>query len=350
MKKKALFILAFLGIMIQGWAQSGIIDLGIFKKQGDPAKLEVRLRPTQHVVNGAYSAGIFTIAVPTGSGATLSEVQGSSPYGYSFAGPVGQFNGYDYYRYQFAGSVYMVNWQQGKEYPLLTLQINGTIPPKGAIKLLTGDTWTRDYNADYYQELNGAELQRKFYYLSGSKKIIFQAKGMPGKNVQLDWTIESETTIDFTQIEYSVDGIEFSTLEAVPGHEEPTRALSPYRYLHENVPSDVNFYRVLAVDVDGVEEYSSIQLVNFKDMDADFTVFPNPTSGPLMLVSRNLGEYREGVTCQLTDNTGRVLQIHEVGSDNLGLDLSDWAAGIYYLRVFSGQNQLDEFKIVLAKH
>ncbi|MBK7408008.1 MAG: hypothetical protein IPJ40_07960 [Saprospirales bacterium] len=315
MKKNAFILTVFISMLASGaiWAQSGIIDLGIFKEKGDASKLEVRLRPTQHVVNGAYSGGVFTVAVPSSSCATLSVVPGSTPFGYSFAGPVGQQDGYDYYRYQFSGSVYYVDWQKGKEYPLITLQINGEIPPKGAIKLLTDDTWSRAHNANFYQELNSMEVQRKFYYLSSSKLIFFLATAKPGNNVQLEWGYEAETELDFTEIEYSVDGVEFRKISDMPAHADITRAASPYQFLHENVPANVNYYRLLLVDGNGVEEYTPIRVINFTDLDSDFTVFPNPTSGPLMLVSRNLEEYTEGVNYQVTDNNGRVLFANTVG-------------------------------------
>lgn len=330
-------------------AQSNILDLGIFKKPNDPGKLEVRIRPAQNVTNAAYSAGVFTVRFPSNYGVTLSEVPGSSPYGFTFAGPVGKEDGYDYYRYQFAGSVFIVNWDKWKEYPALTLQINGIPKSNGVFELFTGNTWTREQNADYYQELNARDAQRRFYYLPSNKIISFLAIPMGGKNVQLDWNFESETDLEFTQIEYSVDGIDFKPIGVVPAHEGITRAASPYEFLHENVPSNVNFYRLLLADINGEEHYSQIRLVNFDDPDSDFSVFPNPSSGPLTLLGRNLDRYEDGVQYQLVDNNGRILHFGPVTDEQTSLDFSGTAAGTYFLKLWSEQEQVAMFKVEVVK-
>jgi hypothetical protein len=351
MKNKVFSLAVLLALAFNGFlaAQSNILDLGIFKKPNEPGKLEVRIRPAQNVTNAAYSAGVFTVRFPSDYGVTLSEVQGSSPYGFTFAGPVGKVDGYDYYRYQFAGSVHMVSWEKWKEYPALTLQINGAPPSNAVFQLTTGNDWTREQNAEYYQELNAMEAQRRFYYLPGNKIFFFFAIPKGGKNVQLEWKFESDTDLEFTQIEYSVDGIDFKPIGVMPAHDGVTRAVSPYQFLHENVPSNVNFYRLLMADVNGDEHYSQIRLVNFDDLDADFSIFPNPTSGPLTLLGRNLENYDSDVQYQLVDNNGRILHFGPVTNGQTNLDFSGTAPGTYYLKLWSGQEQVAMFKVVVVK-
>lgn len=327
--------------------QAQTIDLGLFKKTATSNKLDVRLRPTEDVVNGAYSGGIFTVRFPSSYGVTLSAVQNTAQYSYAFAGPVGQADGYDYYRFQFAGSVNTVNWEKGKEYPLMTIQVNGTTPPRAKFELVTNNAWTRANNANFYQELNGLELQRTFYRLP-IKVRAFTAIGMPNRTVQLDWEFESETDLAYSEVEFSADGREFGMIGTSPAHLESDRTSTEYDFLHAKPQSGINYYRIRMVDINEMEEYSQVRAINFDNLDADFSVFPNPTSGPLTLVSRNLGKYAAGVHFQLIDNVGKVIMFNNVRDDNQTFDLSKLPSGAYYFQVMTDQEQLAKFQVVIA--
>jgi len=327
--------------------QAQTIDLGLFKKSAISNKLDVRLRPTEDVVNGAYSGGIFTVRFPSSYGVTLSAVQNTAQYSYAFAGPVGQADGYDYYRFQFAGSVNTVNWEKGKEYPLMTIQVNGTTPPRAKFELVTNNAWTRANNANFYQELNGLELQRTFYQLP-IKVRAFTATPLSNRTVQVDWEFESDIDLAYSEVEYSADGREFGLIGTSPAHAESDRISSEYNFLHAKPQSGINYYRIRMVDINGMEERTEVRAINFDDLDADFSVFPNPTNGPLTLVSRNLAKHTAGVHYQLVDNAGKVIKFNNVKDDNVTLDLSKMPSGAYYLQVMSDQEQLAKFQVVIA--
>ena len=329
------------------FAQSSMIDLGLFKKAVNSNKLDVRLRPAADVLNGSYSGGIFTVRFPSAYGVTLNIVPNSAMYSYAFAGPVGHSEGFDYYRFQFAGSVNLVNWEKGKEYPLLTLEVNGTIPPKAKFELVTNTSWTRANNADFYQELNGGELQRKFYQLP-LKLRSFKAIPLADRTVKLDWEYESETDLAYSEVEYSADGGSFNVIGAKPAHQESDRNSPEYAFLHGTPKSGVNYYRIRMVDINGGIEYSLVRAINFDDPEADFSVFPNPTSGPLTLVSRNLAKYTAVIHCQLVDNTGKVILLNNIKDENVTLDLAKLPSGIYYLQVMNDQEQLARFQVAVT--
>lgn len=349
--KKAIQFLTML-LMLMAWgqsiAQTPLVDLGIFKKSNDRKKLEVRLRPTENVVNGVYSAGIFTVKVPASYGIVLDVAPNSAQYGYTFAGPVGQLDGYHYYRFQFSGSVHNVNWEKGREYPVITLQVIGTPPAKAYYELVTNDPWTRQQNGDYYQELNGQELQRSFYKLP-FKLHTFYATGLPSRNVLLDWEYESDADLDLSEVEYSTDGLTFTQVGTVSAHANTDRAETAYNFVHNTPQSNMNYYRIKMVDINGAVEYSAVRSVNFDDLDADFSVFPNPTKGPVTLISRNLAKYGAGLQYQLVDNSGKVIALNQVKDDNQVIDFSRYAAGVYFIKVLSNDEQIARFKIVVAQ-
>lgn len=349
MKKMFFRFIPILSLLFFGvsYSRAQVVDLGLFKKTSNHNQLDVKLRTTEDVVNGAYSGGIFTVRFPSTYGVTLSAIQNTVLYSYTFAGPVGQFDGYDYYRFQFAGSVNVVNWEKGKEYPLVTLQVNGKAPSKAVFELVTNDPWTSANNADFYQELNGLELERAFYY-HPIKVRTFYARALPDHTVQLDWEYESEVNLDYADVEFSGDGNGFKHIGTAPANDENDRAANYYKFIHSNPLTGMNYYRIRMVDINGVVEYSQVRAVNFNDLDADFSVFPNPTAGPLTLVSRNLGKYAAGVKYQLIDNTGKVILFDNVLDENVVLDLSKLASGTYYLRLISDQEQLAKFQVALT--
>jgi len=349
MKKISFLLITLASLLINGdlLAQTGILDLGIFKKTSDHSKLEVRVRPVENIVNGVYSGGVFTVRFPSSYGVTLSAVPGSSQYGYTFAGPVGQADGYDYYRFQFSGSVYTVNWQKNSEYPLITLQVNGTPPPMAIFELTTKNNWTRANNADYYQELNVQEVERQFYVLP-LKLASFKVRALPNRSSRLDWEFESETTLAYSEVEHSADGRDFGLIGTTPADNSTDRTSPEYTYQHMKPQAGMNYYRIRMVDINGVVEYSPVRALNFDDLGADFAVFPNPTAGPLTLVSRNLDTYTDGVQYQIMDNTGKVVRFDRVVDDNLTLDVSDLASGPYYLRVLNGQKQVAKFQVAVV--
>jgi len=342
-----LFAILFLLSIMAETAQTQTIDLGLFRKASNSNRMDIRLRPTEDVVNGAYSGGIFTVRFPSSYGVTLSVVPNTALYSYAFAGPVGQSGGFDYYRFQFSGSVNTVNWEKGKEYLLITLQVNGVLPSSAIFELTTNTPWTNANNGDFYQELNGTELQRTFYKLP-IKIRSFYAIGTPDRTVKLDWEFESETNLAYSELEHSSDSREFGRIGSIPAYNLTDRISSEYDFLHKTPESGVNYYRIRMVDINGAMEYSQVRAVNFDDLEADFSIFPNPTSGPLTLISRNLTKYTAGVHYQLTDNTGKAVMFNNVKDDNVTLDLSKMPAGAYYLQVMTDQEQLAKFQVVVA--
>jgi hypothetical protein len=155
-------IVIFMAFSVNGLFAQAFIDMALYVTNSpDCDRLEVRLRATQNVDNQNYSAGVFTVRFPTALGGTLSTV--SSPYGYAFANlsAIDQ-GGFDYYAFQFVQSNF-VTWTAGVEYVAAVLEYSGG-PATGGFELITGDAWTSANNANFYQELGGAERQGIYYH------------------------------------------------------------------------------------------------------------------------------------------------------------------------------------------
>ena len=140
-----------------------ILDLGIYNSPVGGNKLEIRIKPSQTVSNGVYSAGVFTVRFLSSYGVTLSAPAGlNNPlfvYALSYQGTDAT---YSYYSFSFA-NIFNVNWNSGNAYPIAILQINAGCGNGNGTFELINNNWTGNNNGDYYQELDGNTANNIFY-------------------------------------------------------------------------------------------------------------------------------------------------------------------------------------------
>lgn len=82
--------------------------------------------------------------------------------------------------------------------------------------------------------------------------------------IVLQWKTTNETNLLKFIIETSTDGIHFVPLADVPGKNNSSTS-QQYFYTHLTPAPGENFYRLVAVSVQGQKEYSSIALAKFKN-------------------------------------------------------------------------------------
>ena len=149
-----------------------MLDIGIFNNPLNSNKLEVRIRPSEDVVNGVYSAGVFTIRFPISYGVTLvAPTALNTPlYNYSLANQ-GTDGTYRYYSFSFV-SPYVVNWTAGNSYTIAIIQISsGTTGGTGIFEIVN-NAWTVANNGNVYQELNGGLANGIIYQPSATAPLI----------------------------------------------------------------------------------------------------------------------------------------------------------------------------------
>jgi hypothetical protein len=129
----------------------------------------------------------------------------------------------------------------------------------------------------------------------------FYARWNNNNAVELQWKISNEINLRRFDVEYSVDGIRFSTLTSV----NYQQGLSAYGYTHLN-PSLRNFYRLKIIDIDGRFVYSKILSVQ-KSIAGNKAViiYPNPAYDEVTLQVTN-GQ-NEKVAVDIIDNSGKVV-------------------------------------------
>lgn len=366
MKKKTPLVIVLALFLVAGKVSSippcCLLDMGIFNNPANSNKLEVKIRPTINITTGNYSASTFVVRFLTSHNVTLSVSLQTmpvnlNPFSHSIVGSASS-GSYTYYVFSSTASNVIQNWPAGVDVLAVGLVVNGG---SGTVIFeLTNDAFAQALAGDaFYQELaangengGGSGQQGVFYNASTSavlpvELLSFNAKLLSNGSTGLDWESATEKNLAYYDVEHSTDGQQFHSLgkETARGGVQVT---TQYAYNHKSPQAGSNFYRLRMVDNDGVFEFSPIRQVFLDTEDADFTIFPNPTSGPLLLTSRHLDKYKTGLTYQLTDNTGKLLRTEKITGEKTNFDLSNEPAGAYYLNILTDREQVVQFPIVVT--
>jgi hypothetical protein len=110
-----------------------------------------------------------------------------------------------------------------------------------------------------------------------------------GEKVELRWLVSNNKEALSFEIEYSVNGINFSSTGTV----QASNAIDQENYMYSYVPvkndNDIIYYRIKITGKDGRTKYSNITILRYHNKDnANPIVFPNPTRGELWLDTKNV--------------------------------------------------------------
>lgn len=142
--------------------------------------------------------------------------------------------------------------------------------------------------------------------------------------ILLEWSTATEVNNAYFEVERSADGLRFESMDVVKG-EGNSISLKEYTYIDSSPLLGKNYYRLKQVDFDGSAEYSEFVAVNNLNR-VRLNLYPNPTSKNL-----NLDIPLENYQWQIISTNGAIMKN---GTQELtSLDLSDFAAGIYYFQL-----------------
>ncbi len=158
------------------------------------------------------------------------------------------------------------------------------------------------------------------------------------QTVALRWQVENQTNSDHYNVEYSVDGIRYSTLTTVASN----RNASTYEYVHA-APSlkNINYYRITQVDKDGRTITSPVQTAKFSSASI-ITISPNPATTYVKVYSTITN-----LRLSVYDNTGRRILTQVMSSNNATISLASLSRGIYtVVAIDTNGKKIDVKKIV----
>jgi hypothetical protein len=165
--------------------------------------------------------------------------------------------------------------------------------------------------------------------------LSFTAEKFGDDAVDLKWQTATEVNSSYFLVQRSSDGLRWENINRVNAAGN-SNSLINYQ-LYDNLPlPGQSYYRLKQYDFGGAFAYSQIRTVNF-DQFAAINVYPNPTSGPVYIESES------AVDISVFDINGRLIIQKE---NTNSCDLSNQAAGVYYVRINS-QTSVQIEKIVL---
>lgn len=98
----------------------------------------------------------------------------------------------------------------------------------------------------------------------------------------------------------------------------------------------------------GVQQPYEIYLITAADdialMNFECKAYPNPTKDILTLSIKNKEPY--GLSYQLVNSTGRLLDQNEILSEETTLSMKTYTPAVYFLRLFDDEKMVRTFKII----
>ncbi len=173
--------------------------------------------------------------------------------------------------------------------------------------------------------VSGGPLPVTWLYFKGTNQ---------GKNNLLEWATASEQNTKEFILERSVTGNIFNAIAAIKaaGNSSNTKVY-PYKDANiDKLNSNVFFYRVKQIDVNGSFKYSNIVRLNYdlKDVPKSI-VYPNPTQG---LITVAIGDRKLlGTIATVIDVNGRVLQQVKITAQSQSFNFSSFTNGTYFIRL-----------------
>jgi len=158
----------------------------------------------------------------------------------------------------------------------------------------------------------------------------------------IEWKVANELNVSHYEIERSIDGVsDFEIIHQVPSQGDNTDIqVYPWDDYDIDTPGGY-YYRIRQVDYDGQSSMSKIILIDVEETKEDIRdveVYPNPiTPGDVLNVDITTNSDHD-VTGEIYDMKGALIKTIEAmeiqsGITNLQIDVNEFAAGAYIVRV-----------------
>jgi hypothetical protein len=148
----------------------------------------------------------------------------------------------------------------------------------------------------------------------------------------LEWSTSSEFNSSHFELEKSLDGTSFSKIAKITAAGN-SNATTQYSYTDQGTPSELNYYRLKMVDIDGHFIYSQTILLKNPHIQQDLRILNNPFGSFIYVRLAKTPQHK--IQFDLISLTGMKLFHKEYGiSKEFTLDLSgiNLAKGAYFLR------------------
>ena len=174
--------------------------------------------------------------------------------------------------------------------------------------------------------------------------IDFQVK-KAGDDVRVQWKVNGEINVSKYVVERSANGSSFNAIGELPADAGLT-GTKDYTFPDAQPLNGLNYYRVVGIDLDGKLTYSEIRSVDMGINGMVIRLAPVPTYDHQVQVELATGD-NEAVQAVLLNALGKALKIYGLKQGVNRLDLGGFAAGIYFLKIQTGQHGSQIRKLVI---
>jgi len=175
------------------------------------------------------------------------------------------------------------------------------------------------------------------------------AKSISDKSVQIDWKTESEISMDYYIVEKSTTGHNFQEI-CGKIFSQNNSGVAFYSQLDNSYSNTVSFYRIKAVSLNGLIQYSSIVKVAPNNLNSSVSVFPNPVIGKkinIQFSNMDLGLYH----LTLISNTGQLVYASKISitqnSEAKEIKLNKLPSGNYQLLIEGPDSFKETSKLII---
>jgi hypothetical protein len=167
------------------------------------------------------------------------------------------------------------------------------------------------------------------------------------KNVQINWTVETEKNLSYFTIQRSYNGEKFEDVSNVK-----STSLKSYSLIDKNIEDKNVYYRLECVDNDGKSSFSNIILLKYNSNNLfDVSVYPNPVINNILNISIknvSIGKFN----LELKDFKGSTIVAKSLNSGftntAFSLDLPKGISkGVYILNAYNNNGLRHTQKIII---
>jgi hypothetical protein len=154
----------------------------------------------------------------------------------------------------------------------------------------------------------------------------FNAAKQNNNSVLLDWKIGSSSDANHFEVERSVDGTQFASINSITANSSLN-----YSFQDNSVPSNIVYYRIKAFDKTGSFYYSSIKTINSSNNSA-VKIYPNPVTNNIFTVSTQITVNK---ILQIFNSKGQLYKQFGFPGKNLQVDAANWPKGAYFFTIIA---------------
>ncbi|HEX2901756.1 MAG TPA: hypothetical protein VHS96_18740, partial [Bacteroidia bacterium] len=204
-------------------------------------------------------------------------------------------------------------------------------PSSGAQLSLSGLTIGELYYYRVYGSSNNNSQRTGNYCFCGSAGMsgiplapaIYLNAAAEDESALLHWTVADGANVDHYDIERGADAYSFATVSTVEADQQAET--QDYQFLDRFLPDGSNFYRLKAVDANGVATYSNIAEVQIEHTST-FLIAGNPTLDVLHV------QAQEPFVGNILNMHGATLLQQPISIGENQMDVAMLPSGAYYLK------------------